>query len=430
MPIMRAIIFSCVLACPVLLNSLLPGMAPAQEWTRFHGPNGQGIAKGDGAAIPSTFTAADYNWRVKLPGMGHSSPVVYGDRVFLLSADPDSATRYMLCISAVDGKELWRKTYKSTPHHLHSRSSYASCTPAVDEKHVYVCWSAPEKITLLALTHEGEEAWEKDLGPWVSQHGFGASPIVYKNKLILHDSQQTARLPAGATPGKSYMLAFDRMTGQELWRKDRPSQNVCYSVPCIYQPEGGKPELVCCSTTEGVFSLDPETGEKNWGLDTFKMRTVASPIIAGGLIWGSTGSGGGGNYLVGVRPPTSASKEPELVHTIKSSAPYVPTPVTKGDLLFAWFDKGVVSCFEAESARKLWSKRVSGGYSGSPIRIGDRIFCMSEEGDLVVLQASKEFKLIGRTPLGEPTRATPAVSGGRLYLRTYSHLISVGGKST
>jgi len=402
----------------------------AQQWTRFHGPNGTGVAVGDGAAIPSKFTAADQNWRVKLPGLGHSSPVVWGDRIFLLSADPETATRYMLCYSAADGKELWKKSYKSTPHHLHSRSSYASCTPAVDDKHVYVCWSSPEKITFLALTHDGEEVWSKDLGPWVSQHGFGASPILYKNMVILHDSQQTARLPAGAKPGKSYMLAFDRLSGQELWRADRPSQNVCYSVPCIYQPAAGKAELICCSTAEGVFSLNPENGEKNWSIDTFKMRTVASPIVAAGLIWGSTGSGGGGNYMVAVQPPAAGAKKPVLVHTIKASAPYVPTPVTHGDLLFAWFDKGVVTCLDAKSGKKHWSKRVAGGYSGSPVRVGRRIFCMSEEGDLVVLAASKEFKLLGRSPMGEATRATPAVSGGRMYLRTYSHLISIGGKST
>jgi len=420
---------SAAALAPALLR-VFPCFLAAQEWTRFHGPNGAGIAQGDGAGIPTKFTPADYNWRVKLPGMGHSSPVVWGDRIFVLSADPDTATRYMLCISAADGKQLWKKTYKSTPHHLHSRSSYASCTPAVDDKHVYVCWSSPEKITFLALKHNGEEAWSKDLGPWVSQHGFGASPVVYKNMVILHDSQQTARLRAGQKPGKSYMLAFDRSNGEELWRVSRPSQNVCYSVPCIYTPEGGKPQLVCCSTTEGVFSLNPENGEKLWGIDTFKMRTVASPIIAGGLIWGSTGSGGGGNYVVAVRPPAARSQKPELVHTIKSSAPYVPTPVTHGDLLFAWYDKGVVTCIDARTGRKHWTQRVSGGYSGSPIRIGDRIFCMSEEGDLVVLAASKDFKLLGRTPLGEATRATPAVSGGRLYLRTSSHLSSVGGKST
>ena len=148
---------------PLALFALLAGIslihAPlrGQEWTRFHGPNGSGISEDD--SFPAKWTEKDYAWKVKLPGIGHSSPVIWGDRVFLLSADPKSATRYIVCLSATDGKRQWVKEFTSDTHHLHSRSSYASCTPAVDADFVYVAWSTPKKTTLMALRHNGEKEW-------------------------------------------------------------------------------------------------------------------------------------------------------------------------------------------------------------------------------------------------------------------------------
>lgn len=391
----------------------------AQEWTRFRGTNGTGVTK---TRFAAEFSEDDYNWKVKLPGIGHSSPVVWGDKVFLLSADPKDATRYMLCLSATSGAELWRKTFKSEAHHLHARSSFASCTPAVDAEQVYVAWSTPKETTLKALDHQGNETWSRDLGTWVSQHGFGTSPMLYKNLVILSNQQQGQKLPVGVKPGKSRMMAFERKTGKDVWSTPRVSKNVCYSVPFIFN-HNGKDELVCISTGDGVYSLDPMTGEPNWSLkDAFSMRTVGSPILAGGLLFGSTGSGGGGNYVVAVKP----GKKPEIAYKITTQAPYVPCMISKGNLVFLWFDKGIVTCIDAASGEIHWKQRIGGGFSGSPIIAGDMIYCISEDGELVVMDASKEYRLRGRSPLGEESRSTPAVSGGRMFLRTYSHLISVG----
>ncbi len=392
----------------------------AQEWTRFHGPNGTGVSEAKG--IPDQWTEADYNWTTDLPGIGHSSPVVWGQKIFLLSADPRNATRFVLCVDAATGKILWNRRFSSKSHHLHSRSSFASSTPAVDEDHVYVAWSTPDKTSLLAFTHDGKDAWERDLGPWVSQHGFGTSPIVYQNMVILSNSQQEEQITKGE-PGESFMMAFDRKSGKEIWRTPRKSVRVCYSVPCIYEGPSG-PELVCCNTGNGVYSLNPMTGKLNWEIEAFSMRTVASPTLAGGKILGSTGSGKGGNYVVAVQPGK------EISYKIPTSAPYVPTPVTRGDLVFLWFDHGIVTCIDASTGKVHWRNRVGGGFSGSPVRVRDRVYCISESGEVVVIAAEKEFKLISRNPLGGDSRATPAVSGGRMYLRTYSKLFSIGGKSS
>lgn len=402
---------------------LLFSTAAGQEWARFRGPNGTGVS--NAKTIPVRWSESDYNWKIKLPGIGHSSPTLWGKRLFILSADPDKATRYVLCYDANSGKQLWRRDYPSEPHHLHIRSSFASCTPAVDDERVYIAWSTPAETTFKAFTHDGDEEWSLDLGTWTSQHGFGTSPVLYKDLVILSNSQQARQLKPGQKPGKSFVMAFDKRTGEERWRTSRVSANVCYSVPFIRKSQDGTDELICINTGNGMFSLDPNTGKENWSIDAFKMRTVGSPIAAGGLIFGSTGSGGGGNYVVAVRP----GKNPEIVYEIKQAAPYVPCMLAKGETVFLWYDKGVATCINARTGQPYWGpKRIGGGFSGSPVLVDDKIYCIDEDGVVVVLAAdTSEFRVLAKNPLGEASRSTPAVAGGRMYLRTYSHLISIGG---
>lgn len=398
----------------------------AQEWTRFHGPNGQGVAVSGSDSIPSKWSAKDYDWQTDLPGVGHSSPVVWGEKVFVMSADPETAERHVLCVHAEDGSILWKRSFPSTPHHLHTRSSFASCTPAVDAERVYIAWSTPEKVTFMAFSHSGKTIWERDLGPWVSQHGFGTSPIVYGDLVILSNQQQAEQLKNGQTPGKSEMVALNAKTGKDVWRVERPATRVCYSVPCIYKNEEGKDQLICCSTAEGVYALDPKTGKKLWEAGELKMRAVASPVLLGDLVFGSTGSGGGGNYVIAV----NMSGEPKLRYELKGKfkAPYVPTSVVKGAYAYFFYDKGFVTCVEAISGKERWTQRVSSGFSGSPILVGDRIFAISEEGEAIVIRATpKAYEELGRNDLGQESRCTPAVSGGRLFLKTDSKLFAIGG---
>jgi outer membrane protein assembly factor BamB len=403
----------------LLLVTLAHSTGVAEPWTRFRGPNGQGAVETE---LPAAFRSEDFVFKAKLPGIGHSSPVVWKDRLFVLSANPQDATRYVICLDANSGERQWVREYPSQPHTLHQFSSYASCTPAVDEDRVYVAWSSPEETTLLALHHDGSDAWQLNLGPWVSQHGFGTSPMLYEDMVIFFNSQDGPKDPEGPSSGVAYMMAFERATGREVWRSPRTSTTVSYSVPCIYEPEGGPPELIGCQSNEALFSLDPHTGKENWSINVFRMRTVSSPVIAGGLLFGSVGSGGGGNYLVGVRP----GKQPQMAYEVRSSAPYVPTSVARGDLLFLWSDGGVVSCLDAATGKRHWAGRVDGKYFGSPIRAGDKVYCLEEGGTLMTVAAENTFRLLGKTDLGESSRSTPTVSGNKMYLRTLSHIICVG----
>ncbi len=407
---------------------LLATTLNAQEWTRFRGPNGTGLS--ECRTIPVRWTDQSYDWQVELPGLGHSSPVVWGDKVFVLSADGGNATRYVLCYSAASGSKLWMRQYKSTTHRLHVRSSYASCTPAVDAEHVYVAWSTPQETTLQAWDHAGNEVWSLNLGRWVGSHGFGTSPILYEDMVILHNSQQANQLKPGQQPGDSFMMAFDRRNGTELWRTPLVSTRVCYSVPFVYQPEDGPPELVCTSTGNGVFSLDPHTGKENWSIDVIRMRTVASPIFAGGHVFGNTGSGAyAGNYVVAVKP----GRQPTLAYELKNSgqfkAPYVTCLIAKGDKVFLLYDRGFASCIDAPTGETHWFVRTGATFAGSPVLVGDRIYCIDEDGVVWVIAADQhEYRLLAKNPLGESSRSTPAVSGGKMFLRTYSHLFCIGDK--
>jgi len=416
----RTVILSAIYGLVVLcLLITAPELARAQEWTRFRGPNGSGVS--EAANIPATWTDKDYNWKVELPGIGHSSPVIWKDKVFLTSADNKTALRHVLAVSTADGHTLWERTYSSSTHTKHTLNSFASPTPAVDDERAYFVWSSPEEYSVRALTHDGQEVWHRSLGPFVSQHSSGTSPIVYGDMLILNNDQD----------GVSFLIALNRRTGEPVWQAPRNSTAVAYSTPCVYEPAGAPAELIFNSGAHGITSIDPATGQKNWEIGVFDKRSVSSPVISAGLIFGSCGSGGGGNYVVAVRPgKADGSVQPEVAYKVTKSAPYVPTLVAKNDLAFLWSEQGVVTCLDADSGDVLWQKRAGGNYYGSPICIADRLFCISTDGEVVVLAAAPEFTELGRNQLGEGSHSTPAVADDVLYLRTFSHLFSLGKKTS
>ena len=403
-------------------------VASAQEWTRFRGPNGSG--ESEATTIPAQWTEKDINWKTSLPGVGHSSPVLWGDKIFLLSADtdkgPNPAKRYVLCVNANDGQLIWKREFQGVPHKLHNLSSYASCTPAVDDKRIYFAWSDPEHTLLMAMDHSGNDLWTQDFGPWISMHGFGTSPMLIDDLVVITGSQEpSSKAPDSPRPKESYVVAVDKENGNIRWKIPRKVDTASFSVPCIHRTADGKTELLCCTTAEGIFSLDPKTGKENWSEPVFKLRTVSSPVLVSGLVIATTGQGGGaGNSLVALKP----GPKPEIAYEVRKSAPYVPTPVARGNLLFLWSDAGVVSCVKADSGETLWLERVGSKCYGSPVRVGDKLFCVEDDGKVYCLSASEKFQRLGMYDLKEESRTVPAVAGGRMYVRTFSNLYSVGRK--
>jgi outer membrane protein assembly factor BamB len=395
----------------------------AQEWTRFRGPNGTG--QSDATTIPTEWTDADYNWKIELPGVGHGSPVIWGEKLFVGSADPASGTKMLFAVRTSDGDVLWKKDFPATVHNKHALNSFASSTPACDQDHIYFAWATPDEYNLLALDHEGHEVWRTGLGKFIARHGFGASPIVYQDLVIITNDQE----------GESSLIAVDRNSGKPRWKVPRKSlspQSASYSTPIIYAPPGGPDELIVNSWAHGISSFNPKTGEVNWEAPVFELRTVGSPILAGGLIWGSCGEGAGNNSVIAIKPGSKNGVEAQEAFAVrrKSTWPYVPTMVAAGDLVFLWGDGGIVTCVDARTRRELWRQRVGGTYYASPIRIGDRIFGISTTGEVVVLAAAPKFQELARNQLGDDTHATPAIAEGKLFARTQTKLMSIGGKKT
>jgi len=395
----------------------------AQEWTRFRGPNGSGVSAA--TTIPVEWSQKDYRWRVELPGVGHSSPVVWGERVFVTSANEKDGTITVRALNTNNGQTLWSRDFPAGAYPKNKLNSFASGTPAVDEKRLYVTWTLPEHHWVVVLDqHDGHEVWRYDLGPFSAEHGSGASPIVFRETVIVPNDQN----------GESSIVALDRVKGSLRWKTPRRGIRAAYSTPCVYEPAGGPPQLIVTSSAQGVASLDAATGKPNWELPVFKNRVVGSPIIAAGLIVCSAGSGGAGLQFLAVRPgdPGKGIK-PAVAYEVKKATlplPYVPTSVSDDRLLFLFGDQGGVSCILAASGELRWRERVQAKFFGSPVLAGNRLYCLDRDGQMVVLAAAERYQLLARFALGEPSNATPAISGGVMYLRTVSHLMAIGGLET
>ncbi len=390
----------------------------AQDWSRFRGPNGAGISSAK--TVPTKWTEKDFNWKLDLPGTGHSSPVAWGDRVFLTSTGDLDGGLYVLCVGAESGRIMWRRDLPLAPFKKHKLNSLAAATPAVDRDRLYVVRTEPERYLVTALTHEGKTVWERDLGPFVTENGCGPSPIVYQDKVIIGNEQD----------GPSFITALDVATGKTVWQTPRTSAKSAYSTPCVFEPKGGRPALIFNSQAHGIYGVEPDTGKILWEYDkAFDKRSVSSPVVAGEIIFGSCGSGGGGNFVTAIRAgDPSRARKPELAYQLKTSAPYVPTSVAVEDLVWLWSDAGIVTCLHAPTGELRYQERVGGNFFGSPVWVDGRLFAISTSGEVVVLEASEKFKVLERHPLNELCHTTPAVAGGRMFIRTERRLFSIGGQ--
>lgn len=394
----------------------LVGAVFAQQWPRFRGVNGSGV--GDADSLPAEWGDDDFRWRVKLPGVGHASPILWGQRIFLVSGEEKTGRRIVSCVSADSGKQLWSRAFESATHGMHKLNSFASSTPAADESRVYFCWATPKEFIVVALDHQGKELWRRDLGPFKSGHGFGGSPVIYDDVLIVTNEQQ----------GDSFLIAMDKTNGRTRWQIDRNSK-VTYTTPCVY-PRDGRDELIFTNYEYGVTAVDPRDGREAWSLEVFDRRhietAIASPVLAGDLVLASAGWLGVRQQVIAVRPEfvdgRPAARE---VWRIERGAPLCTTPLVVGELVFLWSDEGIVTCAGAATGEVHFQKRVGGTWYASPVCAGNRVYNVNADGDVIVLAAAKEFRQLARNKLAEGSHSTPAIAHGRMYLRTFSQLIAI-----
>jgi len=381
-----------------------------ENWTRFRGPNGSGVAT---ESFPAAWTADDYLWKVTLPGKGHSSPVCWGDLVFVTCGDPETGAVTLAAIDVNSGESRWTRTFEGSHHSIHAANSYASGTPTVDADRVYVTWTANGVLHAAAVDHQGEVAWQRELGPADYKHGSGNSPILLDDLLVI----------ANDHTGESFVVGLDAKSGDERWRRPRQGGTESYATPLLFDGADGPEQIVVCSSAEGIAGLSPIDGTVLWqSSDIYVARCVNSPFIAAGMIFSGSGEGGNGKNLTAVRPANDKRGEPTIAFELKKSLAQAPTPVAVGDRLYVWSDRGVVTCYNAADGEEIWTKRIGGNYYGSPVAAGDKLYCVAADGEVVCIAAADKFELLGRSQLGEGSNATPAIHQGKMFLRTESSL--------
>ncbi len=404
----------------LLVLALLSLSVVAADWARFRGPNGTGIS--NDKEVPVQWSDKEILFKTRLTGVGHSSPIVIGSRVFLLSAT--DTQRMLACFDASNGKELWTVRTPGSKAKKHAKSSFASSTPASDGERVFCVFWDGEAVSLHAYDLQGKPLWKHDLGSFTSQHGPGFSPIVEDGIVIVNNDQD----------GLATLLAFDAKSGEKLWSVDRRAVRACYSTPIVVELNNEK--LVMVTSTPGITGYNLRTGKEawnfTWSFERMMLRTVGSSIVADGLIFGCSGDGSGERNMIAVKLSGSGDvTRTNLVwsRAINRATPYVPTLVAQDKYLYGVLDEGQAICLEAATGKELWRSRLAANVSASPILIDGKVYVCDERGEVFVFQAEPtSLKLLGRSSVGELIMASPAVAHNRLYLRGERHLIAIGKK--
>lgn len=412
----------------VLMAAALSPATTAQEWTRFRGPNGTGV--GDAKGLPSEFQLSDCEWVVDLGGTGVSSPVVWEKHIFVTSTDAASEdSRRLLCLNAETGAKVWEWADTFQGHHQHKFNSFASATPSVDARGVYLVWGSGEKNLAVALDHQGAVRWTREWPNLTSDHGISSSPVLVGGVLVVQSEHKDA--------GVSIIHGLNKDSGEEIWKHERANdpaskkQKSAYSTPIVVKPKGSPSEvLVVVNSSHGVEGLDPKTGQGLWQYNPgFNQRSVGSPALIGeDTIVLTLGSGAGGTEFAVLR--INANAPPTTLYDLpRKGMPYVPSPIAADGLLYLWNDGGILTAIEAESGKTLYQVRAGEGtFFSSPVIADGKIYCGSRDGLFIAVKAGPKFEMLGQTKLDSGINGTPAVALGRLYVRTDTHLLSVKGK--
>jgi outer membrane protein assembly factor BamB len=409
----------------VLFLQGLGAATDAEHWPRFHGPNGSGV--GEGTGFPAAWAESEFGWKVALPGTGHGSPVVWGDKLFVNAASDDGSQRIVQCRSTAGGELIWQDSFAAPTHKTHRFNSFATSTPAVDEQHVYAAWGTPDELILVAITHDGAIAWQSaGLGGVVGGHGFGASPIVYKDLVVITRENEPE--------GDSSLIALDRLTGKVAWQIPRPGGRMNFSTPCLYRnPATGADELIFVSWPIGVTSVDPADGKQLWEIEAFQTekgeRAVASPLVAGDLLLTNCAFTNGPKHLVALRA-TGPGRVEVAWRVDDNSVPHLPSLAAADGLVFALNDAGICITYNLTDGEKLGQRRIGGNFFGSPVCVDGKVYAVDVDGVVVCLKASPDCEELGRTPLNDLCRSTPAVAGGKLFVRTESHLVCLPARNS
>lgn len=397
----------------ILLAAAVPAGAASLEWPAWRGSHGDG--RSDETNLPTKWSPSqNVHWKVAVPGEGHSSPIVWGDRIYVTAALKSDEKRMLMCLSRLDGKKIWeREVLRASLEQRHERNSYASATPATDGKHVWVSFLQNPSIQLVCYDVEGNEVWRKSPGAFSSVHGYCSSPVLHKDLVILNCDQDA----------KAWIVAYDKATGEERWRADRPNRVRSYCTPLVIDVEG-KQQLVL-SGSKSVAAYDPDTGKQIWVMDGPTEQFVASLVYTDGVLLVTGGFPQ--LHILGVDPRGHGNvTDTHILWRTHKGVSYVPSPVADGSYFYVVADNGIASCFEATTGKVMWKERLGRRHSGSAVSAGGHVYFVDDDGETFVVKASPTFELVAQNSLGEECFASPAVSRGQFFIRTTGHLYCIG----
>jgi hypothetical protein len=412
----------------VAVTALVVGVAvQAEEWPGWRGPRGDGISSETN--VPLRWSATEnVAWKVPIPGKGHSSPVIWGDRIFITTCLEADGKRMLLCLDRRNGKLLWeREVLTSKLEPKHKLNSFASSTPVTDGKHVWVTFLQMPDMQIACYDFDGKLIWKKSPGKFFSQHGYCSSPVLYKDMIIFNGDQDPPRAKVFTEyknlPGEAYLVALDKTTGEQRWRTDRPNRTRSYCPPVIIDA-AGKKQLVL-SGSLCVASYDPDTGKQLWIVDGPTEQFVSSLVYANDVLFLTYGFPKLG--IMGIRPDGSGNvTRTHVLYNDAKGGGYVPSPVAAGPWFFLVNDQGFASCREAKTGKLMWIERLGNHHSASPVSAGGHLYFPDDDGVTWVLKPSDKFELVCKNDLGEETYASPAISRGQIFIRTVGHLYCIG----
>ncbi len=430
---------------------LISVSARAQNWPQFRGPLASGVAEGKSAPVKwDAEKSTNIKWKTPIPGLSHSSPIVWGNKVFIttaVSSLPKDETRFGLygdvapvkndpkhtwkvyCLDKQTGKILWeRVAYEGIPKvKRHPKSTHAASTPATDGKHIIALFGSEG---LYCYDANGKLLWKQDVGVldagWFYDPDYqwehGSSPIIYKNLVILQADLQK----------NSFIAAYDLKTGKQVWKTPREEIS-SWGTPTVY--EGKTRAELITNGTKAVRGYDPLTGKELWRLTPSSEITTPTPFVALDLIFVTSG------YrpmqpIYAIKPGASGDislkegkESSEFIAWSKTrGGPYMPTPIVYSELLYVCSNNGVLTAYNARTGERVYQQRLAdrgGAFTASPIASDGKIYLSSEDGEIFVVKAGSKHELLAVNPIGEVLMATPAISDGILIVRGINHVFAV-----
>ncbi|MBI5819164.1 MAG: PQQ-binding-like beta-propeller repeat protein [Verrucomicrobia bacterium] len=399
------------------------------NWPQFRGPDGMGHSNATG--LPVTWSETqNIKWKTAIHDKGWSSPVIWGNQIWMTTATEDGKQLFVICVDRNTGKILRDiKLFDvETPQYIIKLNSPASPTPVIEEGRVYVTFGSPGTACLDTLT--GKVLWQRRDLECNHFRGAGSSPILFGNLFILNFDGSDFQ----------YVVALDKNTGKTVWKTKRSvdfkdldkdgkpnregdmRKGFCTPLVASF---GGAPPILIDPGSKAFYAYDPLTGKEIWRTEEHKNHSVAvRPSVANGLIYAATGMGKASVWAI--RPGGhGVVTDTHVVWKAPRNVPTMPSPIVVGDLLFMVSDNGIITCLDAKNGQVVWEQKIGGEFSASPISAEGRIYFFDREGKITVIQAGREFKQLAANQLDEGFMASPAVSGKALFLRTKTHLYRV-----